>query len=79
MVYENIKIYPNPTTGIVEINLADHKINKLSIIDLYGRIIIENIPANQNETIDLSGFANGVYFIMLEKGEEVRISKIIKE
>jgi hypothetical protein len=75
----SINIYPNPTSGIIEIDLADNKINKISIADISGRKIIEKLPTNRNETLDLSRFESGLYIIMFETDKEIYISKILKE
>ena len=75
----SIDIYPNPTNGIIEIGLVENKISKISILDISGKKIIEKIPGAQNETIDLSGFGNGLYIIMVETDKKIYTAKIIKE
>ena len=75
----SINIYPNPTNGIIEIDLANNKINKISIVDISGRKIIEKVQLNRNEKLDLSDFGSGLYIIMFETDKKHYISKIIKE
>lgn len=54
-------IFPNPTTGLVNLNAIDFKSNLL-LFDLLGNNIkIENI--NSNNQLDISNLSNGVYFL----------------
>ncbi len=54
-------IFPNPTTGIVNLNAIDLKGNVL-LYDLLGnRVKIENI--NSNNQLDITNLSNGVYFL----------------
>jgi len=72
---ENLHIYPNPTLGKINITSAD-KINSLSITNIIGKQIFftENFTTN---TIDLSSFENGVYFINISTDKGTHIEKII--
>ncbi len=61
--YNNISIYPNPTTGIVNINYSTPEIKlSLRVFDIYGKIIKEIDRADQ---IDLSNNKSGIYFIQI--------------
>jgi len=60
-----IKIYPNPTQGIVSINFKDLIFSdaKLKITSINGKQILKtNILQNTIE-VDMSKFGNGIYFI----------------
>ena len=74
-----ISIYPNPTNGIIEFDFAENNIQKIKITDITGRVVIEKITIQQNETIDLSGFDSGIYIVILETGKGSFTAKIIKE
>jgi Secretion system C-terminal sorting domain/HYR domain len=76
---KGISIYPNPTNGIIDINLAENNIYRISIMDMSGRKIIERISEAQNEKIDLSDYNNGLYIILIETDEKIFTSKIIME
>ena len=72
---ENLNIYPNPTLGKLNIVSAD-KINTLSITDIIGKELLfaKDFLAN---TIDLSSFKNGIYFINITTNKGTYIKKII--
>ncbi len=62
----NIIIYPNPTTGIVNINTIE-KIENINITDINGKLVYYQ---TNNSPIDLSQNVKGIYFmnIISEKG-----------
>jgi hypothetical protein len=79
LVETNISIYPNPTSGIINLDFADNNNQKIIVFDILGKMIIEKTKIQQTQTIDLSGFENGIYILSIQTDEEVFISKIIKE
>ncbi len=48
---------------------------KITIVDITGKSITEQILKAGNNTINISSFANGVYFIKTEKGGSVKFIK----
>jgi hypothetical protein len=73
-----VKIYPNPTTGILRIENGELKIEDIAISDIFGKIQkIENWKTES--TIDISHLPAGVYFVKIstEVGEVTR--KVLKE
>ena len=82
----NYFIYPNPTDGKITINSSRSISEQLTteVVDVIGRVVqkhsINFDSSNNTQELNLSGLANGVYFIKLipEKGKPEMI-KIIKE
>ena len=72
---ENLNIYPNPTLGKLNIVSAD-KINTLSITNIIGKELLFAKDFLVN-TIDLSSFESGVYFINISTDKGTHIEKII--
>ncbi|MES2139916.1 MAG: T9SS type A sorting domain-containing protein [Bacteroidota bacterium] len=75
-----ISVYPNPANDKLYINLnSDNGSEKItySIIDLYGRAVLEN-KSDSAEYIDISSLAEGVYFIRIVDGVQVSTNKFIK-
>ncbi|MDP1800393.1 MAG: SBBP repeat-containing protein [Bacteroidota bacterium] len=75
-----ITIYPNPTSGILnlelESNLSPDNLT-IEIVSLLGQKIIER---HFEKTLDLKTFKNGIYFLQLyDKGKLIATEKIIKE
>lgn len=70
----NLKIYPNPSNGIVTID--DWYIKSIgysvNVIDAQGKLIL----TTQNENkLNLSTFENGVYFISIQTADGMLINK----
>ncbi|HEC43980.1 MAG TPA: T9SS type A sorting domain-containing protein [Bacteroides sp.] len=59
----NTTIYPNPTTGVVTLNLNDPHQYRYQIIDPLGRSIESGVL--HDSQIDLSGHPDGIYVITL--------------
>ncbi|MBS1630199.1 MAG: hypothetical protein JST27_09095 [Bacteroidetes bacterium] len=70
-----IKVYPNPTTGILKID-APVKV-KLALHDVTGKVVAEAVDVKQ---LDISRVANGTYllFIYDMNGNAMRIDKVTK-
>ena len=65
-------VYPNPTHGIIKIS-PDRNLEFI-VFDINGTIISKGF----GNTINLSSFANGVYFLKL-KTQNSRMYTILKE
>ncbi|MEY8759169.1 PQQ-dependent sugar dehydrogenase [Chryseobacterium tongliaoense] len=64
-----IRIHPNPASEKIFIEgLKDKKVSA-EIISAEGRKILENVPINNDNSIDISGIPAGVYYINLKSGE----------
>ncbi|WP_281233920.1 T9SS type A sorting domain-containing protein [Flavobacterium gelatinilyticum] len=77
---DQYKVYPSPTAGLVNIQ-ANTKIEKVSVIDVNGKLVkeFENTVPALSFQLDLAHLAKGVYFLKIksEKGSINR--KIIKK
>jgi hypothetical protein len=71
-----IIIYPNPSTGII--NIAGPAIGTVTVLNSLGQIVIKTKMTGK---IDISKIAQGLYFIQLlnEKNEIISTTKMIKE
>jgi len=58
----NILVYPNPASDIVTIN-SESNISEINIIDITGKVIKRQSMLNDENTIDVSSFVPGFYFI----------------
>ncbi len=63
-IAESIAVYPNPTSSMVTIANAEGK--DIIVVNSLGQVVasIENAAANQ--TIDVTNFANGTYFVKVD-------------
>lgn len=74
----NFNIYPNPATNTLNISVNDKLLNNtLKIFDVLGSQIFTTKLNKNIETIDISSFAKGMYFVKVEGIDNPY--KIIKE
>ncbi len=77
-VFNNLKVYPNPVTNILNIS-NDKIIDKIEISNVLGQTVLtKNINTFQSK-IDISTFTNGFYFVKIISAENEKILKIVKE
>jgi hypothetical protein len=73
-----IKIYPNPSNGIFNIELD--KPCKLKLYNMLGELVFENAFTDAgNFQINISNLANGIYQLKAENEQRSFYSKLIKE
>lgn len=57
-------LYPNPTTGLLRVESQGIGMGAVRVFDMAGKLLLTVEETNNNEAfIDMSSFANGVYFI----------------
>jgi len=74
-----ISIYPNPTNGILNFEFSDNNVQKIKILNLSGKTIIEKTSnILPKETFNLQGLKSGVYIITIQTNKEIFKTKIMK-
>lgn len=71
-----ISIYPNPTTGELNINLLSSEIGDILVSNLLGKVLLHE--KNQKQ-IDVSGLTPGVYTITISQGINTHTQRFIKQ
>lgn len=73
-------VYPNPTNSLLHIDFYGNSIAHIRITDIAGAVIFTLTTENIENSIDLSGFKSGMYFVeILDKNfSKVTVKKIIK-
>lgn len=72
-----LEAYPNPTNSIVTVK-TENIAQKVLITDVFGRMIKTLDPNFTTTKVDLSEFANGVYFITVLNNGVKQTVKVIK-
>jgi hypothetical protein len=73
-------IFPNPSEGIIYMNLKNNTENAtLKIFQLNGAVIFQKNQLNGNQfSLDISAFPNGMYMVELTDGNHIFRTKLIK-
>jgi fibronectin type 3 domain-containing protein len=76
-----ITVYPNPTTGIIKVNLEHPESGvHARILDVFGRLVLESSLGNTTSQLDLSGLSSGIYMVQIVNGNKViNCTKLIKK
>jgi len=76
----NLKIYPNPTSGIIFIEVTGgiYKNMEITISDLVGHVFQErNIPGNGKYNFNISDYPSGVYSFKIISENEAITKRVI--
>ena len=78
---ENITIYPNPTTGELQVTSYELQVTNVEIFDVYGRKLSSHhlITLSSHRKIDISHLNSGIYFVKISTVAGEVIKKIIKQ
>ena len=81
---DNLKIYPNPTTNILNIEFSTTDIEKVKfdIFDLNGRLIKTASQENSNQVnqqINVESLQTGTYILVINTGKYTSTHKFIKK
>lgn len=73
----HLSIYPNPSSAIFKILQDNHQLNLIEVYSINGNLIQQKTVTAPTETIDLSGYAKGMYILKLIGEERIVVKKII--
>lgn len=75
---KNIEIYPNPTTGILNLK-SQSEIKTIDVYDMSGKKITSIVPNNKQVQINLEKLNAGVYILKIKSISGVETVKVIKK
>ncbi|MDX2360615.1 MAG: T9SS type A sorting domain-containing protein [Crocinitomicaceae bacterium] len=76
----NFTIYPNPSNGVVNIQLANAPAGgfDVAILDVAGRVVyVQDQMTNDNFVVDLSAMANGTYMLRVATENRQSTQRIV--
>ncbi len=74
-----ITLQPNPTSGFVNIN-SRFEMQKIEVINIAGQILLSEQTTAKNHQLNLSDFAEGIYFVKVSYSNGMSVTKkIIKQ
>jgi hypothetical protein len=73
--FGSLKVFPNPTSGLVVIDRGDLEIGEIILKDAAGRVLRSERIIQKTARIDLSTFESGIYFLSDAFGSTVKIIK----
>ena len=76
--FSNIEVYPNPTTNLLTIENASPN-TQISIFDISGRLVHENVSNGTTITLDTSEWSEGIYLVQMTNNRRIIRKKIVKK
>lgn len=78
---QEARIYPNPTEGLLRIDLPNLEIANASlyVYDLHGKLLSHQTATAFNNEINLFSYPDGVYLLIVQIEQNKREWKIIKQ
>ena len=73
-----IRIYPNPTTGLITIDMKNNLETKVIITDIFGWVLTENSYRQPFIKIDLKDYPDGFYMVTLINKNGNLTRKVVK-
>jgi hypothetical protein len=76
-------VYPNPSTGIIHLTISglEGRRAEVSVLNVIGTVMYRETLSELNDhstkTLDLSKFANGLYYVKLEADNSSQLCKLI--
>lgn len=73
-----LQLFPNPTTGKINVVLPESagKLKEVKLLDSKGSLVA---MFNNKIAIDISGFSNGLYFVIVETENGIYHQRTVKE
>jgi SprB repeat/Secretion system C-terminal sorting domain len=59
----SVRVFPNPTSGMIQLDLNGYSTGKVVIYDINARALVKKSITSSTMEFDLSGFENGIYFV----------------
>ncbi|MGL2963124.1 T9SS type A sorting domain-containing protein [Flavobacterium sp. RSB2_4_14] len=76
-----VKLYPNPTSGVVFFDNSERMFEKVSVYNYLGQEVVKSFDCahRDNVSFDLSNLSNGVYLLKFEGNGRNGVAKVVKE
>jgi hypothetical protein len=73
-----LKVYPNPAFDmlVIENSLI---ISRILVLDIQGKLILQEYPNAQSVTIETAHYLNGIYLLQIFTSEGILTSKFVKK
>lgn len=75
-ILNQVNVFPNPSTGVINIRSASFEVENIQIYDLFGKLIMDKPLHALRGTLDL-GEAKGIYFVKIQSNGQTSSSKLV--
>ncbi len=73
----DIAVFPNPTSGIVTVQIPGTGSSDINVTDMSGKVVVMQNTSTNKADLDLSSLSPGVYQIVVNNGVQVFTTKVV--
>ena len=73
-----LQVYPNPTTGMLNLEFKTAGKRTVTISDLSGKILLSKSVNNRTARIDIKNYPADVYLLIIDDGKQKNTMRIVK-
>jgi hypothetical protein len=70
-------VFPNPASGNITIS-SESDFHALEIVDLMGRVVHSQTNNENNTTLNIANFSDGLYFVRIITETGAEVQKFVK-
>jgi hypothetical protein len=74
-----ISVYPNPNNGSFKVEMINGLKKYISVTDVSGRLIFTSESSEDVIDVNLSAFANGIYYVKVQSESTLEVIQVIKQ
>jgi enediyne biosynthesis protein E4 len=75
----DIQIYPNPTTSVLNIDSHENEIDSINIYNTLGQLVLEISNLQPSKSIDVSSLKSGNYLVKVNSDKGSSSVKLVKK
>ncbi|TNF30545.1 MAG: T9SS type A sorting domain-containing protein, partial [Bacteroidetes bacterium] len=75
-VLEGVSVFPNPSEGLIQINVKDQGVYNVEVVNVLGETIYVG-AMNGNTSVDLSSYTAGVYMVRVSTEKAAYTERVI--
>lgn len=78
-VADQVSVFPNPTSGMVQVTGMESGMVPFAVYDVMGRLMVRSIErvSNGTATLNLTGLPNGQYMVKIGQGEKAVVKELV--
>jgi hypothetical protein len=73
------KVYPNPATDMVYVDVADNSVQQITLVDVTGKVIGTYAVAQDHTAINTSSLPAGMYILQMTGNEKTATARFVKK
>jgi hypothetical protein len=75
----SFRIYPNPVSDKVTIEINNAGESTIEVLDVTGRLVKQVVTNSNNTELNTAGLAGGVYYIRIQSDKLLTVTRLIKQ